>query len=118
MFQTTGGYNTVGGVVISIITSNIKKISSFQVDCGQFVNEYHENGPMQPGLTPREASDRLQMFQNHFDALWRKHSSYTIGEDLFGLPHSEQPELNKIKKELNLLQRLYKLYNDVIDRCV
>ena len=59
---------------------------------------------MQPGLTPREASDRLQMFQNHFDALWRKHSSYTIGEDLFGLPHSEQPELNKIKKELNLLQ--------------
>ena len=72
-------------------------------------------GPMQPGLTPREASDRLQMFQNHFDALWRKHSSYTIGEDLFGLPHSEQPELNKIKKELNLLQRLYKLYNDVID---
>ena len=76
----------------------------FQVDCGQFVNEYHENGPMQPGLTPREASDRLQMFQNHFDALWRKHSSYTIGEDLFGLPHSEQPELNKIKKELNLLQ--------------
>ena len=26
-----------------------------------------------------------------------------------------QPELNKIKKELNLLQRLYKLYNDVID---
>ena len=27
-----------------------------------------------------------------------------------------QPELNAIKKELNLLQRLYKLYNDVIDR--
>ena len=55
------------------------------------------------------------MHQNHFDALWRKHNSYSIGEDLFGLPHSEQPELNKIKKELNLLQRLYKLYNDVID---
>ena len=88
----------------------------FQDDCGGFVTDYHDNGPMQPGLTPREASDRLQMFQNHFDALWRKHSSYTIGEDLFGLPHSEQPELNKIKKELNLLQRLYKLYNDVIDR--
>ena len=58
---------------------------------------------------------RNKNLQNHFDALWRKHSSYTIGEDLFGLPHSEQPELNKIKKELNLLQRLYKLYNDVID---
>ena len=76
---------------------------------------FHRHFSFQPGLSPREASDRLQMFQNHFDALWRKHSSYSIGEDLFGLPHSEQPELNKIKKELNLLQRLYKLYNDVID---
>jgi dynein heavy chain len=93
----------------------IANLEIFQDDCTNFVSEYHGNGPMQPGLTPREASDRLQMFQNHFDALWRKHSSYTIGEDLFGLPHSEQPELNKIKKELNLLQRLYKLYNDVID---
>ena len=93
----------------------ISNLEVFQDDCGSFVAEYNDKGPMQPGLTPREASDRLQMFQNHFDALWRKHSSYTIGEDLFGLPHSEQPELNKIKKELNLLQRLYKLYNDVID---
>ena len=31
-------------------------------------------------------------------------------------PNCFQPELNAIKKELNLLQRLYKLYNDVIDR--
>ncbi len=93
----------------------IANLEIFQDDCVNFVNDYNDNGPMQPGLSPREASDRLQMFQNHFDALWRKHSSYTIGEDLFGLPHSEQPELNKIKKELNLLQRLYKLYNDVID---
>ena len=70
---------------------------------------------MEAGLNPREASDRLQVFQNNFDSLWRKHSSYSIGEDLFGLPHTEQPGLNAIKKELNLLQRLYKLYNDVID---
>ena len=93
----------------------VANLETFKKDCGSFVTEYHKNGPMQPGLSPREASDRLQMFQNHFDALWRKHNSYSIGEDLFGLPHSEQPELNKIKKELNLLQRLYKLYNDVID---
>ena len=70
---------------------------------------------MQPGLQPREASDRLEIFQNQFEALWRKHGSYSVGEDLFGLEHTEQPGLNYIKKELNLLQRLYKLYNDVID---
>ncbi len=93
----------------------VANLEIFQVDCEKFVKDYNTCGPMQPKLSPREASDRLQMFQNHFDALWRKHNSYSIGEDLFGLPHSEQPELNRIKKELNLLQRLYKLYNDVID---
>ena len=93
----------------------ISNLDIFQGECDKFVEDYQTNGPMQPGLTPKEASDKLQMFQNNFDALWRKHSSYSVGEDLFGLNHTEQPELNSIKKELNLLQRLYKLYNDVID---
>ena len=34
---------------------------------------------------------------------------------MFGLPVTEYPELLVIKKELNLLQKLYGLYNDVID---
>lgn len=55
-------------------------------------------------------------WQNRFDTLWRKHSSYSVGEELFRLPRSEFPELSQIRKELNLLQKLYKLYNDVIDR--
>ena len=93
----------------------ITNLEIFQGECDKFVEDYQLNGPMQGGLSPKEASDKLQMFQNHFDALWRKHSSYSVGEDLFGLNHTEQPELNSIKKELNLLQRLYKLYNDVID---
>ena len=87
----------------------ISNLDIFQGECDKFVDDYQVNGPMQPGLTPKEASDKLQMFQNNFDALWRKHSSYSVGEDLFGLNHTEQPELNSIKKELNLLQRLYKL---------
>ena len=37
------------------------------------------------------------------------------GEELFGLAVTEHPELLQIKKELNLLQKLYGLYNDVID---
>ena len=37
------------------------------------------------------------------------------GEELFGLPVTEYPELMAIKKELNLLTKLYSLYNDVID---
>ena len=93
----------------------IKNLAIFQDECKQFVDDYFNNGPMVEGLSPKQASDRLQMFQNHFDSLWKKHSEYSVGEELFGLPHTDQPELNNIKKEINLLQKLYKLYNDVID---
>ena len=54
-------------------------------------------------------------FQNRFDALWRKYITYSGGEELFGLTVTEYPGLMKIKRELNLLQKLYGLYNDVID---
>ena len=70
---------------------------------------------MAPGVAPREASDRLVIFQNTFDTLYRKFVTYTGGEELFGLPVTPYPELLQIKKELNLLQKLYGLYNDVID---
>ena len=93
----------------------LDSLAVFQEECDEFCKNYHETGPMQPGLSPKDASDKLSIFQNQFDSLWRKHGSYSVGEDLFGLDHTEQPGLNEIKKELNLLQRLYKLYNDVID---
>ena len=53
-------------------------------------------------------------FQTKFDTLWRQYQTYNGGEDLFGLPITEYPELMKIKKELSLLQKLYGLYNSVI----
>ena len=93
----------------------IKNLAIFNDECKQFVEDYFERGPMEEGLSPKQASDRLQMFQNHFESLWKKHSEYSVGEELFGLPHTDQPELNNIKKEINLLQKLYKLYNDVIE---
>lgn len=55
-------------------------------------------------------------FQNRFDGMWRKLQTYQSGEELFGLPQTDYPDLAQIRKELNLLQKLYKLYNDVIDR--
>lgn len=48
--------------------------------------------------------------------MWRKLQTYQNGEELFGLPTTDYPDLAQIRKELNLLQKLYKLYNDVIDR--
>uniref|UniRef100_A0A8B9IM28 Dynein axonemal heavy chain 5 n=1 Tax=Anser cygnoides TaxID=8845 RepID=A0A8B9IM28_ANSCY len=55
------------------------------------------------------------MPDNRFDNLFRKYIAYTGGEDLFGLPVTQYPQLLEIKKELTLLQKLYNLYNNVLD---
>ena len=68
-----------------------------------------------PAIAPRDASDRLIIFQNRFDSLYRNYVTYTGGEELFGLAVTDYPELLRIRKDLNLLQKLYGLYNDVID---
>lgn len=53
--------------------------------------------------------------QNQFDNIYRKYITYTGGEELFGLPVTPYPQLLEIKKQLNLLQKIYNLYNNVID---
>ena len=68
------------------------------------------------GLSPREASDRLAIYSAKFDEYWRKYSTYSGGEELFGFQVNEYPELQHIRKELNLLQKLYSLYNDVLEK--
>jgi dynein heavy chain len=47
--------------------------------------------------------------------LWRKFVTYSGGEQLFGLEVTDYPDIVRIKKELGLLQKLYGLYNAVID---
>lgn len=70
---------------------------------------------MVDGLHPREASERLTTFQAQFDDLWRKYQTYSGGEKLFGMTVTEYPALDTVRKELGLLQKLYGLYNTVID---
>lgn len=76
---------------------------------------YLQAGPMVPGVPPREASDRLLIFQNNFDTIFRKYTTYSGGEELFGLEVTDYPRLHQIKKEINLLQKLYQLFNNVND---
>lgn len=38
-------------------------LDRFKMDKIEYVQEYRNTGPMQPGLTPREASDKLILFQ-------------------------------------------------------
>lgn len=44
-------------------------LDRFREDNGEYVHEYRHAGPMQSGLTPREASDRLILFQVGYDLL-------------------------------------------------
>uniref|UniRef100_A0A8C4H2J0 Dynein heavy chain 5, axonemal n=1 Tax=Dicentrarchus labrax TaxID=13489 RepID=A0A8C4H2J0_DICLA len=81
----------------------------------RYTNIRDEQGPGMEGVAPAEASERLQSFQAEFDQLWRKYTTYSGGEELFGLPVNEYPELQRIKRELSLLSKLYTLYNSVID---
>jgi dynein heavy chain len=70
---------------------------------------------MVEGIAPKEASNRVVIFQTQFDELWRKYQIYSDGEELFGLPVTDYEDLVRIKKEFNLLQKLYGLYNTVMD---
>ena len=47
--------------------------------------------------------------------LYKRFETYHGGEILFGLQVTDFPQLEKIKKDLTLLQRLYTLYNRVLD---
>ena len=70
---------------------------------------------MVSGLVPREASERMSIFQAQFDELWSKYETYTGGEQLFGLPVTNYSQLEEVKRQLGLLQKLYGLYNTVND---
>ncbi|XP_072250743.1 dynein axonemal heavy chain 5 isoform X1 [Leuresthes tenuis] len=93
----------------------VSNVETFQEDCQHFYQDYEKDGPMVVGLAPQDASDRLIMFQNRFDNLFRKYITYTGGEELFGLPVTQHSQLLEIRKQLTLLQKLYGLYNSVIE---
>uniref|UniRef100_A0A8D0F655 Dynein axonemal heavy chain 8 n=1 Tax=Strix occidentalis caurina TaxID=311401 RepID=A0A8D0F655_STROC len=93
----------------------LESIAVFQEDVSNFEMSYETEGPMVPGISHQEASNRLQIFQANFDELWRKFITYSSGEQLFGLPVTDYEILHKIRKELSLLQKLYGLYDAAIN---
>lgn len=93
----------------------LQNIKQFIQECQQFYTDYEANGPTLPNLTPRESSDKQILFQSQVENLYKRFETYHGGEILFGLSVTEFPQLEKIKKDLTLLQRLYGLYNRVLD---
>lgn len=89
-------------------------VAKFQVDLRKHLEKYRERGPMVEGLSPQDASDRLMMFQDEFDALHERYQLCRDGEKIFGFIPKEYPEMLKHQRELALLSKLYGLYNDVM----
>jgi dynein heavy chain len=95
---------------------NLKNgVIQFDADTKQFYADFDKDGPLAEGITPAEASDRVTVYQSRFDELWRKYLTYSGGEELFGMNVTEYEDLQRIRKELNLLQKLYGLYNQVLE---
>jgi dynein heavy chain len=92
----------------------ITSVEQYIKDVATFKTDWEKGGPLVAGIKPSEASDRLSVYQVRFDDLWRKYNTYTGGEALFGLPVTDHPDIPKFKKDLNLLNRLYSLYNLVL----
>ena len=103
------------GIQIQFKDTLHTNVEQFAIDSHTFVTDYTNEGPMVEGLTPQEASERLGIYQARFDDLWRKYQTFSDGERLFGLPVTDYSELHRIKKVLSLLQKLYQLYNLVMD---
>ncbi|XP_055595824.1 dynein axonemal heavy chain 8 [Uranotaenia lowii] len=91
-----------------------KGVEEMVAEMKEFDREFDDRGPMEEGISAKEASDRVLMFQSRFDELWRKFETYASGEAFLGLKVNDYPILHKRKKELNLLNKLYSLYLQVM----
>ena len=59
-------------------------------------------------------SSRLSWLYILLQVRKRKWENYSSGEELFGLPVTQYPELEQTEKEVQMLDRLYNLYVTVI----
>ncbi|GIY72851.1 dynein heavy chain 8, axonemal [Caerostris extrusa] len=91
-------------------------VETFKVDVAKFDEDYQKRGPMVEGITPEEASQRVDMFSDQLNQLYGRYESYKDGEELFALPVSEYPSLVQSKKDMVLLQKLFTLFNQVMKK--
>ena len=107
--------NNLQGQQSSFKMTLVKGVTSLVDDVKLFRKNFEENGPMVPGIDPKEALNRLRLFFDEYSIRKRKFDTYNAGETLFGLPHQEYPELVETDKQIQLLDKLYSLYSKVKD---
>eukprot|EP01138_Halocafeteria_seosinensis_P007479 gb/GECG01007645.1/.p1 GENE.gb/GECG01007645.1/~~gb/GECG01007645.1/.p1 ORF type:complete len:3314 (+),score=514.53 gb/GECG01007645.1/:1-9942(+) len=106
----------ISSVQVDFKKQLIHDVRQFTKDVKNFRDDYEKNGPMVSGISPQDAMDRLKRYEGEYDILARKKDLYQSGEELFALPVTEYPVLDQTKKELTLLNKLYSLYRDVMNK--
>ena len=71
----------------------IDGIRDLEVEVVDLRESFEKHGPMAPGISPREALDRLQNYKDKWQLTQNKYVSFYAGETLFGLPHQPYPLL-------------------------
>ncbi len=82
-------------------------------DVQAFRIEFDTAGPTAPNIPAHIAMERLSFSKDQFENLERKMMSYSAGEELFGLRPTQYPELAQTKRDLQLCETLYKLFDEV-----
>ena len=91
-----------------------REVEVFSKTVGAFRSEFDLTGPMCDGISPAEAMERLKKFQRLFEDHKRSWITFQAGEELFGMPVHNYPQLVQTEKQLVLLEKLYMLYVRVI----
>lgn len=97
-----------------LLTELQNGVIKFKNDVAQFDDDFVKKGPMVEGIPAKEASDRVLLFDARVQELSRQFELFSNGEKLFGLPINDYPVLAKRKRDINFLNRLYKLYLEVM----
>ncbi|XP_029959357.1 dynein heavy chain 8, axonemal-like [Salarias fasciatus] len=94
----------------------LQSVAVFKHDVPAFMKEYETEGPGVEGIASQEASRRFHAFQARFEELWDNFNLYSSGERLLGLPVTRYPALHATKKELDLLQKLYGVFDAAMSK--
>jgi dynein heavy chain len=92
----------------------LNNVEVFVDDVKNFRDDFIQNGPMEEGITPAEASERMRKYKFLYMERERKWRQYADGEALFGMPKTQYMEMDVTRKELELLDKLYTLYINVM----
>jgi hypothetical protein len=92
-----------------------KLVKEFMVTIIQFRNKFDVEGPVVPGLMPREAVDRLNTFQKEYSRHMETRKMLDAVQRLLQVPTTLYPELDQLGEELELLGLLYGLYQKMLD---